>query len=83
MDQTSLGRTANHTVMHTECHYRLHYGNTELNDYHCRVESPIRKVAQMCLKNLPQTTHKILHKHSITNQESVNGKEMVPLNNSK
>ena len=38
-------------------------------------ESPIRKVAHMCLKDSPHTTYEIFHIHSITNQESVGGKE--------
>jgi len=37
----------------------------------------------MCLKNSPQTTHEIFHKHSITNKESVNAEEMMPLSNSR
>jgi len=36
MSQTCLGRTANHIVMHIEGHYRLHYGNRELNGYDCQ-----------------------------------------------
>jgi len=48
-----------------------------------RFESPIRKVAQMCLKDSPQTTYEIFHKHSIKNQDSVSGKEMIHLNNSR
>jgi len=37
----------------------------------------------MCLKSSPQTPHEIFYKHSITNQESVSGKEIMPLNNSR
>ena len=46
-------------------------------------ESPIRKVAQMCLKKSPHTTYENFHKHPITNQESVSSKEMMHLNDSR
>ena len=72
MDQIRLGRTANHTVTHTRGYYSLHYGNQELNDYNCYgFESPIRKVAQMWLKESPLTTCEICCEHSISNKVSV------------
>jgi len=36
MGQIRLGRIANHTGMQTGGHYRLHYGNRELNGYNCQ-----------------------------------------------
>jgi len=33
MGQICFGRTANDTVIHAEDHFRLHYGNRELNGY--------------------------------------------------
>ena len=57
-------------------------GNFHDYDY-SRFESPIRKVAHMCLKDFPLTRCELFHKHSIINQKSVSDKEMMPLNNSR